>query len=177
MKKLVLTFTLILVMSLVVVATAFAAYKDTVVEEYDEVYPVDYCGDVGVGDFWIYNNEVGTARLDYFYDNDGNLTRVKGHVNGTDHLFAEGYSDKVIDGTFVANWTDLVDPLTGEPTFSHNSGNWWHLNLPGYGNVVHITGMENYQYDPDTEEWYSIKWAGLEFVDRVAVCEYLAPPP
>ena len=177
MKKITLIISIVLVLTLVVIGTAFAASKDTEVEEYDIFYEVDYCGDVGVGDFWIINNEVGKARFDYFYDNDDNLTRVKGHVNGTDHLFAEGYPDKVIEGTFVANWTDHVDPLTGVPTFSHNSGNWWHLNLPGYGNVVHIAGMENYRYDPDIDEWYSIKWSGLNHVDRVAVCEYLAPPP
>lgn len=177
MKKLVLTLTIVLVMTLVVVATAFAARQDREIFEYDDIYPVDDCAEVGVGDFWIYNNEVGTVRIDFFQDKDGNLIKVKGHVNGTDHLFAEGYPDKVLDGSFVANWTDLVDPLTGEPTFSLASGNFWHINLPGLGNGVHITGMEKSWYDPETEEWHTLKRAGLEFVDRVAICEYLAPPP
>lgn len=175
MKKFVFTLTIVLAMTLVVVATAFAAPPERLVFDFDDVYPVDYCGEVGVGDFWIYNRSVGTARISNFFDEDGNWIKEKGHVNGTDHLFAEGYPDKVLDGTFVANWTALVDPLTGEYTFEHDSGNWWHINLPGYGNLVHVTGMESAQYDPDTQEWHTIHSAGLLYVDRVAVCEYLAP--
>lgn len=166
---------IVLVVSLVVVTTAFAAppVRDTI--EYVDDYGVVYCGDFGVGDFWISNNEIGTVRTDTFYDQDGNWSMEKGQWSGTAHLYVEG-SDKVVAGKFVFNWTAVEDPETGLQ-LSHWPGNWWHINLPGYGNLVHFAGMENWEYDPRVDEWILIKEAGLRSVDWEFVCEYLAPPP
>ncbi len=48
--------------------------------------------------------------------------------------------------------------------------------LPGHGNIVHFAGVEDFQYDPDEDEWIIIKENGLRYVDLVPLCEYLAPP-
>ena len=115
---------LVVVLAFVFVITAFAAPPEKETFEFDVVYPFFDCGLVGVGEFLIFNNEVGSGSLKTFYDNDGNLIKEKGHINGTDHLFVESNPDNVVAGKFATNWTTYVDPQTGTYTFSHEPGNW-----------------------------------------------------
>ena len=172
MKGLISVLTVV-AMTLMVVATAFAATKEREIIHYDEDYELVYCGDFGAGDFWVRNHEVGTERIDYFFDADGNWIKTKGHVSGTDHLYIDG-SDKVVEGEYVMNWTAKEDPESGL-LYVHDRGNWWHINLPGYGNLLHFAGLDNSLYNPGTDEWFLLKEAGLRSVDVVFMCEYLAP--
>jgi len=174
-------FLAVIVLVLLTVAVAFAAPPVTESFEYDDTYPMLYCGDgppfyVGVGDFWIWNNEVGEGSYTEFYDNDGNLVGAKGHVNGTDHLFAEGYPEHMLSGQFTNNWMTYFDPATGLYLYENSPSNWWNLHLPGYGNIIHFAGLEVYEYDNAIEDWHLIKDNGLRYFDLVALCEYLAPP-
>jgi hypothetical protein len=164
---------IVFAMMLMVVSTALADSPDREIIYYDEDYELGYCGDFGAGDFWIRNHEVGTERIDYFFDADGNWVKTKGHMSGTDHLYVAG-SDKVVEGKYVRNWTASEDPETGL-VFVHQRGNWWHINLPGYGNVIHEAGFLDELYDPGTDEWYFIREAGLRSLNPVPLCEYLAP--
>ncbi|MCA9974176.1 MAG: hypothetical protein KC413_00445 [Anaerolineales bacterium] len=173
-----ITMLLILLMLVFVFAiTAYAAPPERETFEYDVVYPFADCGVEGVGDFWLFNHEVGGGHFKRFYDNDGNFIKEIGHQSGTDNIFAEGYPDKVVTGQFAFNWMVQFDPETGEYTFSDQVGTWWHIMLPGYGNIVHFAGMEGFQYDPDADEWSLIKDNGLRYVDMAPLCEYLAPSP
>jgi hypothetical protein len=164
----------VLVITLVAVAPAYAAPPVTETFEYVDVYPFFNCNEFDRG-FWIFNNEVGTIKLKSFYDKDGNLMKEAGHVSGIDHFYAEGYPDNVIVGNFVANWTTWVDPETGEWALEHNAGNAYLITLPGYGNVFHIAGMFDQQYNPSTDEWEFLKEAGIRYEDWELICEYLDP--
>lgn len=161
-----------LFITLAAVAPASAAPPVTETDTWDEVYPLFDCNEVG-RDFWIYDNEVGSEEYKYFTDEDGNLIKIKGHLSAIDHLFAEDYPDTVVVGNFVANWTMWWDPETGEPTLFHQAGNFWHINLPGYGNVLNLSGLIN--FDPSTDDWEIIKEAGIRYLDFESLCEYLDP--
>jgi len=175
MKRTILLL-IVVVFAFISVVTTFAAPPERETFDFDFVYPMIDCGLASVGDFWIFNNEVGSGRIKYYYDKEGNLIKEKGHVNGTDHLFAEGYPETVVDGNYVSNWTTYVDSASGDYTFSHETGLDWHILLPGYGNIIHFSGMEDIQYDPDADEWVVIRQHGLQYFDLVPLCEYLAPP-
>jgi hypothetical protein len=165
---------IVLILALVAVTPAFAGPPDREIVEYVNIYVAIDCGEFGVGDFVILDREEGTQRIDTFYDQDGNWIMEKQHISGTDHLYVDGY-DKVVEGDFVVN---LVFKDLGDGSVStHWTGNWLHINLPGYGNIAHNAGMEDWVFNPETGEWNLIKEAGLRSVDSVFLCEYLAPPP
>ena len=68
----------VIVLVLLVVAVAFAAPPEKNYFDFDYTYPMVHCGDsppfyVGVGDFWIWNNEVGTGSYTEYFDKDGKL--------------------------------------------------------------------------------------------------------
>lgn len=83
----------------------------------------------------------------------------------------------MVAGHFAGNWKTNFDPETGVPTINVSSGSYWNIQLPGYGNVFKIVGMEVKKYDPDVDDWVVIKQAGLQTIDVVPICEYLLPPP
>lgn len=169
MKKIMFLLIIVVILATMVVP-AFAAPRSQPPEKYHLVWdePLVYCGgEIGVGDFWLWDYEEAHARIKDRYDRDGNLVQRNEHVDGTDMIYREGNRDKVLNGTYhinlLANWEP---PATEEddPISAHWVGINWNINIPGHGVVYHASG---FLYPEDRQ-------AGLTVLDHVTLCEYFA---
>jgi len=177
MKKIMVIFITVVILAAMVVP-AFADPRSQPPEEYHLVWdnPLVYCGgEIGVGDFWLWDYEEAFARIKDRYDKDGNLVQRNEHVDGTDMIYREGNRDKVLNGTYHINlqvkWgppaTEEDYPITEEadPKSVHWVGIAWNINIPGHGVVYHDSDSFTYPQD---------RQAGLTVLDDVTLCEYFA---
>lgn len=86
--------------------------------------------------FDVWNHEVGTYHEIDYYDNQGNLVRVRIHFKGSDYFYNPANPDKVLSGAFSG--VTEVDLNTGE--FVLSSGLTIHITEPGYGTVMQRVG-------------------------------------
>ncbi len=170
MKKIMVLFILVLMLAAMVVP-AFAAPRSQPPEHYHVVsdYPLVYCGgEIGVGDFWLWNHEEAFARIKDRHDRDGNLLQRNEHVNGTDMIYREGNPDKVLNGTYHINLQVKWEPPATEednPISAHWVGIGWNINIPGHGLVYHDS--DSFTYPEDRQ-------AGLTVLDDATLCDYFA---
>jgi hypothetical protein len=169
-------------------ATAVTALADgpSIIIKWEWDEPSDFVffcgGDIGVGDFWILNRSVGWG-LDQRWADENNLTyRLKRHFRSSEHFYAsfDPTMTNVVIGHHVLNMDLRYDPpvpfppWVHVPTEGHSSGNRMSVQLPGSGNVIHVT------LNIFTENGMRVKVAGLETWDIVTLCEYFgqfAPAP
>jgi len=83
----------------------------------------------------VRDHEVFSDRITYYYDSEGELTRIGVHAEGTDNFYNPLHPDVVLIGHFVVN-VQLTAPtwegyMTGAP---------YHITVPGYGTVLVRTG-------------------------------------
>ncbi len=124
---------LVFVMMFVMVAPAFAG--PPVVNTYN----VDVTGpfeDNPCPSENIWKHEVYTVRETLYFDQQGNLTRIKGLVDGIDSFYNTDNPGVVLSGHFVVNFE--VDLQTGE--FQSVTGVPYHITAPGYGTVLVLAG-------------------------------------
>jgi hypothetical protein len=130
-------------------------------------YPLVYCGgEIGVGDFWLWNHEEAFYRAKDQHDKDGNLVQRNEHVDGTDMIYREGNPDKMLSGTYHINLLAKWEPPATEeddPISAHWVGIAWNINIPGHGVVYHDS--DSFTYPEDRQ-------AGLTVLDDVTLCEY-----
>jgi hypothetical protein len=144
----------LIILSLLAVITTSAIAKDQEFYEdsYDGVYELFDCGEYGY-DFIIMNHESGQFRGKQFYSKEGYLT-FKEHISGRDVLFNSEYPEKQITGKFVAN--DLVVIVDETEDYWTRHGLSWHLNYPGYGNVLLDAGHVSIHWTwvgPGEDDW------------------------
>lgn len=124
--------TLAFVLLLLMVAPAYAGPPDIVTG----TFTLDYEPIPGIcPDFPVYQLEVGTYREAYFYDNQGNLIRMKGHYAATDEWY--NYNDPTKRLIGPLNASIEVDFVTGETTAQ---GVLTGVRVPGYGTVLMWAG-------------------------------------
>ena len=143
----------VFVMMLVMVAPASAGPPEVITYEVDNIY-VAYDNTLCPG-ISISKHEIFTVRETLYYDKQGNLSRIKGHVDGIDSFYNTDNPGVVLSGHFVVNFE--VDPLTGE--FLSVTGVPFHITAPGYGTVLVQAGLagKNSFVDPkDIEQFCSI---------------------
>lgn len=88
--------------------------------------------DVSPCDFEVRNYEVASYRQTSYFDNEGNLVRVRLHLSGTDRVYNAENPEFFLTGSYVGNGE--VDLETGEIVFA--TALPWHITAPGYGTVL-----------------------------------------
>lgn len=130
-RAFVLPITLLLVLLFVVPVTAAPPVIST--GTFDDDYPAFEPSPCG---FAVRNHEVGIYQSFAFYDNQGNLERLRFHFKGSDHFYNPANPAKVLSGTFSG--VTEVDLNTGE--FVLSSGLTIHITEPGCGTVMQRVG-------------------------------------
>ena len=183
MKRLA-TLVIVMVLALATDATALADGPFIFKYDFDEPGSTQfYCGGhIGVGDFWILERIVGSGVDQRWADEDNFTYRYKRHYGGNANFYAsfDPEMTNVVSGHFNLNMDLKYDPpvpfppWVHVPTKGHSSGNRLSVQLPGSGNVIHVT------LNIFTENGVRVKVAGLETWDIVTLCEYFgqfAPAP
>ena len=94
-----------------------------------------------VCEFAVWDDEVVTAKITTWYDEEGNPLRQEIRYKGVDNFHMEN-SDVVLSGKFSA--TVHTDMRTGKSTIT---GTLAHITEPGLGTVLQYTGRwDAYQY-------------------------------
>ena len=114
----------------------------------------------------VWDHEMLTYRQMAYFDNEGNLTRIKVHYDGTDNFYNPENPGVVLSGNFHA--TAEIDLATG--AFVNVRGLPVHITIPGYGRVLVRAGF--WTVYPDEHV------AGTDSFERpediAAFCAYLA---
>jgi hypothetical protein len=153
---------LVFVMMFVMVAPASAGSPIVeTIEVDDDVVAYDNTLCPGIV---IRKHEVYTLRLTSYFDKQGNLNRIKGHVDGFDNFYNPANPDVVLSGHFVVNFE--IDLLTGE--IRPATGIPFHITAPGYGTVLvqagrwviypdgHVAGKDSMIDPKDVAQFCSI---------------------
>ncbi len=134
---------LALVLLFLMVAPAYAGPPVVVTTEYEvdyAIYDNTLCPGIVVMD-----REVYTQRLTFYYDKDGNTTKILLHGDGYDNLYnADNPNDIVLSAHFTANGE--LDPATFD--IVKITGAPYHFVSPGYGTVLLRAGRWELSY-PD----------------------------
>jgi len=163
--KPVVVLLVVFVMMLVMVAPASAGPPEVITNEVENVYePYDDTLCPGIS---ISKHEIYTERLTFYYDNQGILKRVLGHVDGIDSFYNIANPGVVLSGHFVVNFELDADfntlSVTGVP---------YHITAPGYGTVLvraglwesypdgHIAGKDSLVDPKDVAQFCSILGGG-----------------
>lgn len=154
--KRVLILPLVLVLALLIAVPVSAGPPVIETGEFDiDFVPFDPSPCPGIE---IHDPEVATYRMTSFFDNQGNLVRVRTHYIGVDHLYNPLNPDVVLTGSFSGS--QEFDLRTGEESVS---GLPFHITVPGYGTVLvragrwsvypsgHLAGKDSL-FDPEDME-------------------------
>jgi hypothetical protein len=110
-------------------------------EIYIPLAPMASCEPFGF-DFEIWNGGTLYVSAKVFKDKDGNPLRTEYHFK-TDDLFENHTTHAQLVGH--ANWRESFDETTGDDKFR---GLFWHVVVPGVGNVLHDAGLQVVSWDP-----------------------------
>jgi hypothetical protein len=154
---------LVFVLMLLMVVPVSAGPPVVVTTEHDIDYAAfdkTLCPDIS-----IHNHEIYTERLTFYYDNEGNLKRIRGHVDGVDNLYNFDNPGVVLSGHFTVNFE--LHPQTFELLSA--TGVPYHITAPGYGTVLvragrwevtypdgHVAGKDSLIDPKDVEQFCSI---------------------
>jgi len=128
------TSRLIILVAIILVALApvsVASATPPVIENgiFDDDYKIEFQPCPGIE---VWDHEVLTYRQTAYFDDQGNVTRVKIHFIGTDTFHTPQNPGVELSGHFTA--TTEIDLQTGE--FIHASGVPIKITVPGYGAVL-----------------------------------------
>lgn len=161
LKKGILLTLLVFGLLAVVTISTLAKPQEFYEDEYDGVYELFDCGEYNY-DFILMNHETGQFRGKQFYSKEGYLT-FKEHISGRDVLFNSEYPENQITGKFVVN--DLAVIIDDTEDFFTRHGLSWHINHPGYGNVLKDAGHISVHWTwvgPGEDDWEAeiLHWSG-----------------
>ena len=129
MRRLSFVLLLVLVFPLLVAVPVSAAppvFESGSFAEDSAVFDVSPC------DFEVRDYEVANIRQTSYFDNEGNLVRVKMHLSGTDRVYNAENPEFFLTGSFAGSGE--VDLETGELVFVSSIP--WQITAPGYGTVL-----------------------------------------
>jgi hypothetical protein len=121
-------------------------------------------------DFKIQDELFIDTRWTTFFDKYNKPTRLTVHANGVDNLYNPNNPEYKLSDSFNNIFFDWNFTGTSEPEGTI-TGLWWHITLPGYGNVLFDAGQGTLT---PTEGYKPL--VGHHELDEV-LCAALAPTP
>jgi hypothetical protein len=118
----------VLLFTLAAAVPVYAGKPDVETGAFDDDWAFDppICQGIEVRD-----NDVGSYRTTFYYDDQGNLLWLENHWSGIDHLYNPANRDVVLTGHYSAHYR--YDARTGEETVN---GIVFNITVPGYGTVL-----------------------------------------
>jgi hypothetical protein len=180
MKKLIALLVLVTLLLLTTVSV-FAVPPYHEIGTYENLYEYMDCAEHGDWDFIIMNDLAGKWIDHYYYNQDGNVIRLVGHLEGKSVFYNPNNPEKVVHGKYNSNWNVDFDPESGEVIDQQGAGILWTFRVEG--KAYHVVGMARADKDWN---WYKTAGQGLLNDGQwiafgpgpadVVLCEYLATP-